>query len=154
MNPRIPSYTLWRNDEILGWIALPLPPSARDSIAGMLLPTPAFTDIRPLVQHLHHGESGMRVILRGFSKDDAPNEIALRSLSPAEARGTAPAERLEIRAPLGVRVPTRMIILLPIDIDACAAGFVEQCQAVGLTGRGWMLSALFAAGPGTAASTP
>jgi hypothetical protein len=135
------AYSLWRNNELLGDLAVPFPASGPDTVAGMLRPTAAFTDIGELMQtrlptlqrtfvHLHH-----------FTGQEESGPVALQPMTPEQAVGIPPDRQLELRDDRGTAVPVDMIMINPIGIPDGVGEFPDACRAAGLAGSGWTMVA-------------
>jgi hypothetical protein len=135
------NYTLWRNAELLGRVRIPLPTS--DGIFGMLEVEQSFRDIEPLMQICDPFSESGRVFI-SFLRDAhrGPGPVALRELSPEEARGAAPERVFSVRDENGEHLE---IDFLTIDRYADPipeqGELVELCRKRGIRVSPWILGA-------------
>jgi hypothetical protein len=138
------TYTLWRDGEHLGDVALELPARDPASVAGVFLPAAAFADLSPVMQvHVDLG-AAQPVLEFPLVHEHSSGPAAIRSLSAAQAGGL-PAERwLELRDERGQSVPWRLITLdrLPRAPNGQEDPMEVACRAAGIEGAGWYVHAV------------
>ena len=149
--------TLWRDGVRLGEIVIDTP-ATRGGIAGMFVPTPAFTDIAPLWQvripilpgspvfehrltDVSVGGFGSRA--QGSSSHAVSTEFPLEPMSDEEAKGIPARLQLELRDTDGRRLDIASIMLhrFPIPPRGTKSEIWDACEAAGVEPSGWLIGA-------------
>ena len=150
--------TLWRDGVRLGEIVIDTP-ATRGGIAGMFVPTPAFTDITPLWQFRIPIFPGSPVFeehipddsVAGFgsraqdssSPHTIRSEYALEPITDEQAKGIPARRQLELRDQHGKPLDMASIALrrFPIPPRETQSEIWDVCDAAGLEPSGWLIAA-------------
>jgi hypothetical protein len=136
------NFTLWRNGVLLGRVRIPFSVSnSASAFCGMLEVEPAFADIEPLMQHTSPFMAG-KPVLQSLMKDAhrGPGPVALKELTPEQARGL-PADRiLEVRDDTGTRIPIQFLSIDRLWDTAPTEGeLFDVCRERGIAPSPWTL---------------
>jgi hypothetical protein len=135
--------SLWRNGERMADLVVPFPVSKPGMVCGMLRISERFTDVREIMQTRVRIFPGAPVFVHHVTDEDwaRAETVALSPMSTEQARGAPPAEQFELRDEHGEPMVVDSIWIRRIDIPEGAGEFPKACQAVGLSGVGWMIIA-------------
>jgi hypothetical protein len=135
---------LWRNGVLLGRMAVPFNGSDARGFAGLLIPTPEFTDIGALLQSRTHFLPGAPVFLhRDFARAN-PGPVALKPLSAEERRGVPLDQQFVVLDESGRSLDSPFISIHAMDIPDGIGEFPDACRAAGIpAGPGWTIAVHF-----------
>jgi hypothetical protein len=122
---------------------IPLPSSDRQ-VAGVFLPSPAFSDIAPAMQVRLEFVPG-RPTIREPLTSETGSPLPLRRMSEAERAGLPPDDLWQLKDGDGAVLDTEMILLEMVDVPDVPdvpGEFADACRAAGISGVAWVLSAL------------
>ncbi len=136
------NFTLWRNGALLGRVRIPFPVMNSDSaFFGMLEVEPTFADIEPLMQHTEPFMAG-NPVLQSLTKDAhrGPGPVALKELTPEQARGLPADLILEVRDDTGTRIPIQFLSIdRQWDTVPTEGELVDICRERGIAPSRWTL---------------
>jgi hypothetical protein len=136
-------YTLWRNAVLLGRVRIAFPVRSAGLIAGMLEVESAFADIDEIMQTRSPIPRDAPVQeTRRSEVQHGPGPVALRELTPEEARGIPRERLLEVRDRGGQVLATDLISIDRLPPQLTEQGeLVEICAARGIRVSPWCLTA-------------
>ena len=143
-------HSLWRNDTHLGEVVLPLPTTASDGLAGVFVPSPAFTDLAPFMQVRQLLLPGQPVFQHPITHTASPGPVTLTPMSEADARGVPASQHFELRDAAGTPLLHRMIMLdhLPPAPDGHPDPVKAACRDANVPYSDWYLHAAGLLAPG------
>lgn len=145
------TFSLWRNDEHLGDIVLPLPTTGRHAdIAGVFTPMPAFHDLAPIMQVRLPLPPVHPVLQTPIAHTRSAGPGPFEPLVDDQARAAPDEQQFVLRDSDGNRLPTHMIALdrLPLPPTGHPDLVAEACAAANVPYSGWYLHAALDEGTG------